>query len=45
MRIMKTRNIIVALVLIVLASSMAFGQGGAQSGPGQQTTKGAVIKG
>jgi predicted Zn-dependent peptidase len=43
---MKTRsNIIVALILIGLVSSMAFGQGGAQTGPGQQTTKGAVIKG
>jgi len=46
MRMMKSRsNIIVALILIGLASSLAFGQGGAQSGPGQQTTKGAVIKG
>jgi predicted Zn-dependent peptidase len=43
---MKSRsNIIVALILIGLASSLAFGQGGAPSGPGQQTTKGAVIKG
>jgi len=42
---MKTKNIIVALILIVLASSLVFGQGGAQSGPGPQTTKGAVIKG
>ncbi|HKG48534.1 MAG TPA: pitrilysin family protein [Pyrinomonadaceae bacterium] len=44
---MKTRsNIIVALILIVLVSSLAFGQGGPpQTGPGQQTTKGAVIKG
>jgi zinc protease len=46
MRMMKTRsNIIVALILIGLASSLAFGQGTPQSGPGQQTTKGAVIKG
>src|SRR6476646_173293 len=46
MRMMKTRsNIIVALILIVLVSSLAFGQGGPQSGPGQQTTKGAVVKG
>jgi zinc protease len=46
MRMMKTKyNVIVALILIVLVSSMAFGQGGAQTGPGQQTTKGAVIKG
>lgn len=44
MRMIKTRNIIVALILIVLASSMAFGQG-STTGPGQQTTKGAVIKG
>jgi len=43
---MKTRsNITIALILIVLVSSLAFGQGGAQTGPGQQTTKGAVIKG
>lgn len=43
---MKTRsNVIVALILIVLVSSLAFGQGGTQSGPGQQTTKGAVVKG
>ena len=46
MRMMKTRsNVIVALSLIVMVSSLAFGQGGTQSGPGQQTTKGAVIKG
>ena len=46
MRMMKTRsNVIVALILIVLVSSLVFGQGGPQSGPGQQTTKGAVIKG
>lgn len=46
MRMMKTRsNIIVALILIVLVSSMAFAQGGTQTGPGQQTTKGAVVKG
>ncbi len=45
MRMMKTKNIIVALILILLASSLAFGQGGAQTGPGQPTTKGAVIKG
>jgi predicted Zn-dependent peptidase len=43
---MKIRsNIIVALILIGLVSSLAFGQAGAQTGPGQQTTKGAVIKG
>ena len=46
MRMMKTRsNIIVALILIALVSSLAFAQGGMQTGPGQQTTKGAVIKG
>ena len=46
MRMMKTKyNLIAALILIVLVSSMAFGQGGAQTGPGQQTTKGAVVKG
>lgn len=46
MRMMKTRsNVIVALILIVLVSSLVFGQGGPQTGPGQQTTKGAVIKG
>jgi len=42
MRMMKTRsNVIVALILIALVSSLAF----AQAGPGQPTTKGAVIKG
>lgn len=46
MRMMKTRsNIIVALILSVFVSSLAFAQGGMQTGPGQQTTKGAVIKG
>ena len=46
MRMMKTRsNVILALILIVLVSSLAFGQGGTQTGPGQQTTKGAVVKG
>jgi zinc protease len=46
MRMMKTRsNVIFALILIGLVSSMAFGQGGTQTGPGQQTTKGAVVKG
>jgi predicted Zn-dependent peptidase len=43
---MKTRsNVIVALILIVLVSSLVFGQGGTQTGPGQQTTKGTVVKG
>lgn len=46
MRIMKIRsNVIVALILIVLVSSLALGQGAPQTGPGQQTTKGAVVKG
>lgn len=45
MRIMKNRNNIVALLLIVLASSLALGQGGMQSSQGTPTTKGAVIKG
>jgi len=44
MRIMKNRNGIAALILIVLVSSLAFGQGGTQT-QGTQTTKGAVIKG
>ncbi|HEU5130657.1 MAG TPA: pitrilysin family protein [Pyrinomonadaceae bacterium] len=43
---MKTKyNVIFALILIVLVSSLAFGQGATQTGPGQQTTKGAVVKG
>ena len=45
MRIINIRsNVILALMLIVLASSLAFGQGGAQM-PQPQTTKGAVVKG
>src|SRR5687767_5930653 len=45
MRIMKKRNnVIVALMLIAMASSLAFGQG-APTVQTQQTTKGAVIKG
>src|SRR5215207_475916 len=45
MRITKNRsNVIAALILIVLGSSLALGQGGMQ--PGQApSTKGAVIKG
>jgi len=45
MRITKNRsNVIAALILIVLVSSLVLGQGGMQ--PGQApTTKGAVIKG
>src|SRR5438045_9054819 len=47
MRIMKNRsNVVVALMLIVLVSSLALGQGGAMPADQQpQTTKGAVIKG
>src|SRR4029079_2026746 len=46
MRMMKTRSSVrVVLITIVLVASLAFGQGGPQTGPGQQTTKGAVIKG
>jgi zinc protease len=47
MRIMKNRsNVVVALMLIVLVSSLALGQGGATpAGQQPQTTKGAVIKG
>jgi len=43
MRIMKNRNVILALMLIALVSSLALGQGGAPAQ--QQTTKGAVVKG
>jgi zinc protease len=46
MRIINMRNnAILALVLIVLVSSLAVGQGGMQTPQQQQTTKGAVIKG
>jgi zinc protease len=46
MRNMKNRsNAAVALVLVMLVSSLAFGQGTAPAGQGGQTTKGAVIKG
>lgn len=45
MRIIKNRNVILALMLIVLASSLALGQGGAPAQQPQPTTKGAVIKG
>ena len=45
MRIMKNRsNFAVALILIMLVSSLALGQGTAPAGQGP-TTKGAVIKG
>jgi len=46
MRIIKNRsNVIVALMLIVLVSSLALGQGGTPATQAPQTTKGAVIKG
>ena len=46
MRIMKNRsNFAVALILIMLVSSLVFGQGTTPAGQGGQTTKGAVIKG
>jgi zinc protease len=41
----KISNFVVALMLVALVSSLAFGQGGAQSGPAGQSTKGAVVKG
>lgn len=45
MKIIKHRsNFIVALMMIVMVSSLAFGQG-APGGQTQETTKGAVIKG
>ena len=43
--IKKSINSILALMLIVLVSSLALGQGGATPGQQPQTTKGAVIKG
>ena len=46
MRIMKnTSNIVAALILVALASSLAFGQGGAAPAQQPQSTKGAVVKG
>ena len=46
MRIIKNRsNIVAALMLVALVSSLAFGQGGQAPAQQQQTTKGAVIKG
>ena len=46
MRIIKSRsNIVAALMLVALVSSLAFGQGGAAPAQQPQTTKGAVIKG
>lgn len=41
----KITNIVVALMLIALVSSLALGQGGSQSGPSGQSTKGAIVKG
>ena len=46
MRINKFRNnIVAALMLVALVSSLAFGQGGPAPAQQQQTTKGAVVKG
>ena len=45
MRIIKNKNVILALMLIVLVSSLALGQGGVPAGQQPPTTKGAVIKG
>ena len=46
MRIMRNRsNILAALMLVALVSSLAFGQGGPAPAQQQPTTKGAVVKG
>ncbi|HET9478001.1 MAG TPA: hypothetical protein VFO72_01565, partial [Pyrinomonadaceae bacterium] len=46
MRMNKFRsNIVAALMLVALVSSLAFGQSGPAPAQQQQTTKGAVIKG
>ncbi|HKV35602.1 MAG TPA: pitrilysin family protein [Pyrinomonadaceae bacterium] len=46
MRTNKFRNnIVAALMLVALVSSLAFGQGGQAPAQQQQTTKGAVVKG
>ena len=46
MRMMKNRSkIVVALMLIVMVSSVALGQGGAPAGQNPPSTKGAVVKG
>src|SRR5829696_1641172 len=46
MRIINNKsNVILALMLIVLVSSLALGQGGAPMPQQQQTIKGAVVKG
>jgi zinc protease len=41
----KISNVLAALMLVALVSSLAFGQGAPPAGQGGQTTKGAVIKG
>src|SRR6185437_15982116 len=43
MRMINKKNIVAALMLVALVSSLAFAQGGAPTQ--QQTTKGAIIKG
>src|SRR5215212_4460876 len=45
MRIIKNKNVILALMLIVLVSSLALAQGGVPAGQQPPTAKGAVIKG
>src|SRR5215212_2582633 len=45
MRIIKNKNAILALMLIVLVSSLALAQGGVPAGQQPPTAKGAVIKG
>src|SRR6478672_9704462 len=47
MRIIKNKNIVAALMLVALVSSLVFAQGGGQQQPQQPqpTTKGADIKG
>jgi zinc protease len=44
MRTMRNRSNILALILVALVSSLAFGQGGPAPAQQQQTTKGAVVK-
>src|SRR5215208_8007847 len=45
MRIIKNKNVILALMLIVLVSTLAFDQGGVPAGQQPPTAKGTVIKG
>src|SRR5215217_4270318 len=45
MRIIMNKNVILALMLIVLTSSWALGQGGAPAGQQPEPNKGAVMKG